>query len=424
VQSERLREKSDLKRSRFSRTRATQRLLLVSADMDRAVLLRATSRDASPTPGYLYDEIAKMTHADFAGCRALLTFLKERIKRDDPYTKHKCLLVIKHVCMKGRPDFKKDMQRSVDDVKACLAYTGPPDPLRGDELYKRVREAAKETLECIYADEHNNSVIGGVYSNTSSSASQYGRIEGIGGAANGYDAAQHSGMQRSLSDYGGSSAGYSGHSAATASSGRRSSSSMQGIGNYDPNTDKTWLERASDTVLSTAVKAAGAVDSKVKSIRQQQLQGSHYSTNSSSNSAMSFSNSAYPPGGYSHSSSPPIAHTYSSSNSSSYSAQQPNAVYSNSISTAYNNGQTASSGSTGGGDSSGTYELIEVRKLCAPGGTRSSPTVQELDAFVAKAASLNVDRLASAVLDTLLTTDDWRVQSKALAIISALITSR
>jgi ENTH domain len=393
--------------------------------MDRAVLLRATSRDSSPTPGYLYDEIAKMTHADFAGCRALLTFLKERIKRDDPYTKHKCLLVIKHVCMKGRPDFKKDMQRSVDDVKACSAYTGPPDPLRGDELYKRVREAAKETLECIYADEHNNSVIGGVYSNSSSSTQYGNRIEGIGGAANGYDATQNSSMQRSLSDYSGSTASYTGQSSsAAAGSGRRSSSSMQGIGNYDPNTDKTWLERASDTVLSTAVKAAGAVDSKVKSIRQQQQQGGHYN-NSSNNSAMSFSNSAYPPGGYSHSSTPPIAHTYSGSNSSAYPAQQPAAVYSNSTNTAYSNGHTASSnGGTGGGDSSGTYELFEVRKLCAPGGTRSSPSASELDAFVTKAASLDVDRLGSAVLGSLLTTDDWRVQSKALAIINALITSR
>lgn len=31
-----------------------------------------------------------------------------------------------------------------------LEYKGPPDPLRGDEIYKRVRDAAREALDAIY----------------------------------------------------------------------------------------------------------------------------------------------------------------------------------------------------------------------------------------------------------------------------------
>jgi hypothetical protein len=31
-----------------------------------------------------------------------------------------------------------------------LEYKGPPDPLRGDEIYRRVRDAAKESLDAIF----------------------------------------------------------------------------------------------------------------------------------------------------------------------------------------------------------------------------------------------------------------------------------
>jgi hypothetical protein len=56
------------------------------------------------------------------------------------------------------------MARNLDPVKECLRmspplhtyhspfpeYKGPPDPLRGDEIYKRVRDAAKEALDAIF----------------------------------------------------------------------------------------------------------------------------------------------------------------------------------------------------------------------------------------------------------------------------------
>jgi hypothetical protein len=31
-----------------------------------------------------------------------------------------------------------------------LEFRGPPDPLRGDEIYKRVRDAATDALEAIF----------------------------------------------------------------------------------------------------------------------------------------------------------------------------------------------------------------------------------------------------------------------------------
>ena len=54
------------------------------------------------------------------------------------------------VCRTGRPEFKRDMGRNTDAIKECLQFKGEPDPLRGDEIYRRVREMAKETLEAIF----------------------------------------------------------------------------------------------------------------------------------------------------------------------------------------------------------------------------------------------------------------------------------
>lgn len=53
-----------------------------------------------------------------------------------------------------------------------IEFRGPPDPLRGDEYYRRVREAAKEALEAMYDSQ--------VAMSTSAVAAA-NRIQGIGG---------------------------------------------------------------------------------------------------------------------------------------------------------------------------------------------------------------------------------------------------
>lgn len=65
--------------------------------MDRSVVAKATSSDDSPTAGYLYIDIAQMTHANFEGCRQLTGYLLERIKKPNHNVKFKCLQIIK-VC--------------------------------------------------------------------------------------------------------------------------------------------------------------------------------------------------------------------------------------------------------------------------------------------------------------------------------------
>jgi hypothetical protein len=155
--------------------------------MDKNLLARATSYDDTPTPGYMYGEISKITITSYEACRQLEEYLISRLRKNNHNVKYKCLVIIKHVCRTGRAEFKRDMQRqtevrgrsqpsqpsallvarggggkkeggdvtfsTVQVIRECLQYRGPPDPLKGDQIYKRVQEAAKEALDSIYDSE-------------------------------------------------------------------------------------------------------------------------------------------------------------------------------------------------------------------------------------------------------------------------------
>ncbi|CAH0516814.1 unnamed protein product [Peronospora belbahrii] len=139
--------------------------------MDKAVLTRATSKDDTPTPGYLYGEIARMTQHSYETCNKVQDFLISRVKNKHHTVKYKALQVIKHVCREGRVDFKREMQKHIPTVKECLQFRGVPDPLKGDEYYRRVRESAKECLDAIY-DTDNAPGLSGM--------GMSARIQGVG----------------------------------------------------------------------------------------------------------------------------------------------------------------------------------------------------------------------------------------------------
>ena len=122
--------------------------------MDRGLLARATSADDGPTPGYLYGEIAKMTRASFDVCAKVEEYLAKRCSNKNANVKLKALVVIRHVAEKGAPQFKQQMVRRLPVIKDCQQFSGPPDPLRGDEPYRKVRVAAKDAIEALTSDDY------------------------------------------------------------------------------------------------------------------------------------------------------------------------------------------------------------------------------------------------------------------------------
>ena len=116
------------------------------AAMDKAMAQKATASDDSPIPGYMYGEFAKQTLASYEACRQLEEYLLKRVVNKNPNVKLKSLLIMKHVALKGRPDFKRDLMRSLCPIKDCLQFSGPPDPLRGDEVYVKIRATAPRSF--------------------------------------------------------------------------------------------------------------------------------------------------------------------------------------------------------------------------------------------------------------------------------------
>ena len=147
--------------------------------MDRQLLARATENSDAPTPGYMYLDIAKNAATNPATCAEIAKYLTNRLaSKNNHNIKFKCLKVISKTCSSPylRGQFKRCLAQdpsAMTSIKDALQFRGPPDPVRGDEPYERVRTAAKEALDAVYSDtpQDNN---GGAPFATSVSAS-YGQ---------------------------------------------------------------------------------------------------------------------------------------------------------------------------------------------------------------------------------------------------------
>lgn len=178
--------------------------------MDRSLLSRATDGSDAPTPGYLYNDIAKNAASSPVACSEIASYLTRRLaSKNNPNIKYKCLKVIAKVSVD--PITRGQLKRAVSQdpsavgaIKEALQFRGPQDPARGDLLNERVRTSAKEALDAIYSD-------------TPVEQQAPGGMSGVGGGgrmSSSYGASPHAGA----------SAPYS--SGAPMSTGR-----MQGIGN-------------------------------------------------------------------------------------------------------------------------------------------------------------------------------------------------
>lgn len=126
--------------------------------MDRSLLSRATDGSDAPTPGYLYNDIAKNAASSPVACSEIATYLTRRLSsKNNPNIKYKCLKVLAKVSVD--PMTRGQLKRAVSQdasavgaIKEALQFRGPQDAARGDLLNERVRTAAKEALDAIYSD--------------------------------------------------------------------------------------------------------------------------------------------------------------------------------------------------------------------------------------------------------------------------------
>ena len=223
--------------------------------MDRTLVSRATESTEAPTPGYLYLDIAKNAASSPMACQEIAQYLTRRLaSKNNHNIKYKCLKVIAKTADSSvtRGQFKRLLSQDptmMGAVKGALQFRGPPDPARGDEIYERVRTAAKEALDAIYSDSPTSTqeapAFGGIGSSYGSSP--HGAMGGMGSSGGGMP--PPGGPGAGPSSMGGVGSGGGG-------GGRR----MEGIGNpmyKDPRLDpqpanltaKDILKEAGETIV-------------------------------------------------------------------------------------------------------------------------------------------------------------------------------
>eukprot|EP01040_Poterioochromonas_malhamensis_P007344 gene7344-7925_t len=409
--------------------------------MDRSLLSNATTQDDAPTPGYMLAEISKATLANYQANIQLQDFLVSRLTHKHHNVKHKCLVIVKHVCRTGRPEFKREMAKKVDVIKECLQFRGPPDPLRGDEIYKRVRDAAKEALDSIFDSQMPI---------TTSAVAATNRIQGIGNdyvptdigkkesggilssfvssvtnavMGDGTDPvyAGHPGAEGSF--IGGADKQFAAQNPSYTAPGnqtiyRSGSSGMTGLGNpnfKDARDEKSWYQKAGETISSYTSSSNPA---PATHNFQSNNPDWNYATNRGSN-AININQEGYQPqrtnalgSNVTH-----FQQWQNQSNSGLVTSQThavvPDLPPANGLGT----------GRVGGAASDGGYERALLEALCEPGGLKAIPPEGKLQDFLVTALNLSPDLVGNVLLD-LLNADSWQTRVKALIVIGNLVQTR
>ncbi|NXS15471.1 AP4AT protein, partial [Mystacornis crossleyi] len=116
------------------------------------VLLRGTADDDTPCPGYLFEEIAKISHESPGSSQCLLEHLLARLQSSSCHVKLKVLKILLHTCSQGSPQFVLQLKRNASFIREAAVFSGPPDPLHGNSLNQKVRAAAQDLASILFSD--------------------------------------------------------------------------------------------------------------------------------------------------------------------------------------------------------------------------------------------------------------------------------
>ncbi|KAM9177646.1 AP-4 complex accessory subunit tepsin isoform 1-T1 [Mergus octosetaceus] len=116
------------------------------------VLLRGTADEDGPCPGYVLEEIAKISRESPGSSQCLLEYLLKRLQSNSCRVKLKVLKILLHTCAQGSPQFLLQLKRNAVFIREAAAFTGPLDPLHGNSLNQKVRAAAQDLASVLFSD--------------------------------------------------------------------------------------------------------------------------------------------------------------------------------------------------------------------------------------------------------------------------------
>ncbi|XP_056673327.1 AP-4 complex accessory subunit tepsin isoform X5 [Monodelphis domestica] len=96
------------------------------------ILMKGTSDDDVPCPGYLFEEIAS------------ILFPRRQEKQ--------ALKILLYMCSHGSTSFLLALKRNSSFIQEAAVFGGLPDPLHGNSLYQKVRMAAQDLASALFSD--------------------------------------------------------------------------------------------------------------------------------------------------------------------------------------------------------------------------------------------------------------------------------
>uniref|UniRef100_A0A493TXD7 TEPSIN adaptor related protein complex 4 accessory protein n=1 Tax=Anas platyrhynchos platyrhynchos TaxID=8840 RepID=A0A493TXD7_ANAPP len=111
-----------------------------------------TADEDGPCPGYVLEEIAKISRESPGSSQCLLEYLLKRLQSGSCRVKLKVLKILLHTCAQGSPQFVLQLKRNAAFIREAAAFTGPPDPLHGNSLNQKVRAAAQDLASVLFSD--------------------------------------------------------------------------------------------------------------------------------------------------------------------------------------------------------------------------------------------------------------------------------
>uniref|UniRef100_G3P5D5 TEPSIN adaptor related protein complex 4 accessory protein n=1 Tax=Gasterosteus aculeatus aculeatus TaxID=481459 RepID=G3P5D5_GASAC len=109
-------------------------------------LMKATADDETPCPGYLFQDIGKISHESSSCGQCLLEYLLDRLQVESCHVKLKVLKIFVHLCGHGSNYFLTELRRNSTFIQQASVYSGPPDAIHGTGLYQKVRNTAQVRL--------------------------------------------------------------------------------------------------------------------------------------------------------------------------------------------------------------------------------------------------------------------------------------
>ncbi|KAL4239251.1 AP-4 complex accessory subunit Tepsin [Mactra antiquata] len=109
-------------------------------------IMKATSDDDKPIPGYLYE----ISFESAENCETLCSCLVDRLQSDSTNVKLKVLKLMKYIVENGHQNFRLGLLKKSTGIKEATKHSGPPDPLHGNVPYLMVRKIAKNLSEMLF----------------------------------------------------------------------------------------------------------------------------------------------------------------------------------------------------------------------------------------------------------------------------------